>query len=93
LPEINNPDVGWMIDLPQSGTGEAEWRSTEGRERISRAIEEQLVDHLEHIIGSPDMIRRKGEAALDRIRTHHSPLSRAAALEELYRSAIDKARR
>ncbi len=91
LPEINNPDIGWMIDLPQNDRGEAEWRSTDGRKRISRAIEEQLVVHLEQIIGLPDLIRRKGQAALDRIRTHHSPSSRAAALEELYSSATDKA--
>lgn len=88
LPEINSNAVGWLVDLPITHTGEGDWRTRQGKAHISRAIEDQLVDHLEKIIASPDVIRIKGEAALERIRNEHTPASRAAFLETMYTSAM-----
>src|SRR5690606_34137393 len=73
LPEINNVEVGWLLELPLNEIGKADWRSAEGRQRVSLAIEDQLVEHLERIVSDPEQIRTKGAAALERIRAHHAP--------------------
>ncbi len=87
LPEINDEKQGWVIHVPKDGLGKGLWRGEEARATFSRLIEEQLHAHLSAILADPSVIRRKGAIALQRIREHHSPESRAAVLEGIYASA------
>ena len=56
LPEINDNERGWMIEVPQTEFGEGLWRTKEARVRLSAAIEEQLAAHLEAIVRDPSVI-------------------------------------
>ena len=87
LPEINDDDRGWIIRAPKDEMGEGLWRTPEARSRFSLAIEEQLASHLEEIVRSPNLIRKKGARALDRIRSDHDPADRARVLDAIYARA------
>ncbi len=90
LPEINDNLRGWMIEVPKDEFGEGRWRTPEARLLLSRTIEEQLTAHLEALVRDPDMIRKKGELALEGIRTHHDPSHRARVLDRIYAEAIGR---
>lgn len=90
LPEINDGTTGWMLEMPVDSIGDAPWRSREGRAKMSRLMEEQLEAQLRAIVRQPELIRTKGALALERIRTAHSPESRAALLEAIYAKAVGR---
>lgn len=92
LPEINDEHQGWLVHVPKNDLGEGTWRTKAGRDTISRLIEEQLEAHLSESISDPSLVRRKGAAALRRIREEHSPDTRAMALEAIYAEAMGHGR-
>ena len=87
LLEINDDERGWIIHAPKDEMGEGLWRTVEARARFSLAIEEQLAAHLEEIVRLPDLIRKKGARALERIRSDHDPADRARVLDAIYARA------
>lgn len=95
LPEINSREYGWMIKLPkyESGhyneLGRARYRTKEGREKISTAIEEQLETIIEEILNDPETIKLKGKKSLARINREHDPKKHANRLYEIYQKALE----
>jgi glycosyltransferase involved in cell wall biosynthesis len=87
LPEINDDEVGWRIAVPKNRLGEAVYASVEQRRRVSRAIEDGLLDVVARIASDPGGIPGKAAAALERIRACHAPAPHAAALAAIYREA------
>jgi len=91
LPEINNDDVGWVIKVPRDKNGNAILSTKQDRERISSIIEYELYRIIkEEIMLNKDLIKIKGERALERIRKHHNPNDKAEILEEIYRKALSR---
>lgn len=90
LPEINGPRTGWMIDVPLNHMGNAVLVTEEDRTRFAERVREQLTEHLGSILGDPSTIAPRAEAALERIRLHHAPATRAAALERFYDAALQR---
>ncbi len=90
LPEINDEERGWIIRAPKDEMGEGLWRSFEARARFSTAIEEQMAAHLEAIVRSPELVRKKGARALEHIRNDHDPAERARVLDLIYAEAIGR---
>jgi len=96
LPEINNNDVGWMIDLPLdtrffSARGFEGWTQTGINKeimKVERLIEDGLVHAVEGIIDNPESVQQKGVNALARIRKHHNPKEKAYHLEYIYDKAV-----
>jgi glycosyltransferase involved in cell wall biosynthesis len=86
LPEINNFDVGWLLEFPMD-----EWfglRALNGKSDARQALRDLLTDSLyetmRNIIENPGLIRQKGQKCLQRISQYHDPHSCARKLEKLY---------
>ncbi|MGA9121551.1 MAG: glycosyltransferase family 4 protein [Bacteroidota bacterium] len=88
LPEINNSDCGWLIDVPVDELGTPLHDTVEQRAELSKAIEVGLYALLKNICRDPFVVRLKGAAALERIKTQHDPGIIAGKMENIYREAL-----
>lgn len=88
LPEINNNAAGWVIEVPKNRFGEAIYTTPEDRAEISHAIKTGLARAIAEILENRNLIQRKANAAIQRIRNDHSPTEFARRLGEVYRQAL-----
>jgi glycosyltransferase involved in cell wall biosynthesis len=89
MPEINDDERGWVIQLELNEEGEAEHLHDSGRAAVSARIEKGIYDAMREALTSPERVRAKGIAALRRIASDHDPARYAAAFNEIYRAALD----
>ena len=88
MSEINTPQIGWVISVPQTEKKIA-LRSTGHQIRnISAIIEEGVYHAALEAIQNPALIAAKAEGALDRISREHDPASIARQTEEVYFNAL-----
>lgn len=86
LPEINNEDCGWVINVPKDNLGNGELSTEEERNYFSNHISEQLYIILKEILNHPEEIFKKGEKSLERIKDIHDPVKHAETLSQIYNS-------
>lgn len=91
LPEINNNQVGWLIDIPRNVLGEAIYTTAQNRDEISNSICSGLESVVHQIFADPSLIERKGRAAIEKIKLEHDPVKYANALAKIYNQAVQKA--
>ena len=72
LPEINNQECGWLIDVPQTEKGFADIYSN-GYNAISQKIDEELKTTLHNILQDTSVLKQKAENSFQRIGKFHSP--------------------
>jgi glycosyltransferase involved in cell wall biosynthesis len=85
LPEINNNDIGWMIEVPVNDRRDGDIDTFEKRVKFREVIESGLRKIILEIIKSPEVIREKGERCIEKIRSKHSPEIYKSQLELLYK--------
>jgi len=88
LPEINNTEIGWLINVPKTELGEACYQTPEERQILSERIQSGLEHIIRGIAQDPDVIAKKGQAALEKIKTQHDPVRYGEALRAIYEKAI-----
>lgn len=88
LPEINNSNVGWVIELPKNRFGEARYATEEQREENRRLIRTGLEKCVEEILVDRDAVRMKAENAIRRIRNEHDPVAYGETLRQVYLEAV-----
>ena len=88
LPEFNNNDVGWLINVPHDEFGIAIRQTAEQRRNLSDSIQDGLYTIIKHICSRPETLQSKGSNALQRIIRECSPSDRADTLYTLYRNAL-----
>lgn len=88
FPEINNEQVGWLIDVPKNNLNEAIYTTIESREEISKRIIAGIENIVHQIVSDPNLVEKKGRAALEKIKHEHSPALYASKLEAIYRRAV-----
>lgn len=84
LPEINNDNCGWVIDVPKNSLGNGLLDSEHERTLFSSILKNELSIILTAICNTPGLIERKGTAAFQRIKEEHNPEVNAAILTQLY---------
>ena len=84
LPEINNEDCGWLVEIPKDSYGNAQFSEAKKKRKTSEQMEAGLYVILSRILDDPNQIAQKGKASLERIRQAHAPASRASFLEKQY---------
>jgi glycosyltransferase involved in cell wall biosynthesis len=89
LPEMNNNQAGWLIDVPRDALGEARYASDEQRAQLSAAIEEGLERTMHEIFADLGCLRRKGVASLEKIERDHHPADYARRMGEIYQHALE----
>ena len=88
LPEINNNEIGWIIEIPKNRLGEAIYTNAEDRYEIRKTITKGLMDKISDIMENKDQIPIKADKALKNIRDRHSHEGYSRKLEEIYSQAI-----
>jgi len=88
LPELNNEQAGWLIEVPRDDLGEGLYATPEQRALLSAAIEAGLERALHEIFADRASLRRKGIAALARIQQQHDPARYKQRLGEIYAQAL-----
>jgi glycosyltransferase involved in cell wall biosynthesis len=88
LPEINNNKIGWLIDIPKNQLGEAIYTSKEDRAKISGKIKDGLEAIIPSILSDREVIVKKSNAALQKIKDNHSPEQHSKKLHEIYQRAL-----
>lgn len=84
LPEINNADCGWMIEVPKMANGDGDLGSPEKRKQFRTILIEGLKQAMREAHDDRELLRRKANASLDRIREYHDPAMHAKHLKQIY---------
>ena len=90
LPEINNSEIGWLIEVPKHDLGEARYATADDMSALSLAIEQGLGRAIDEIMARREDIPLKADGALQRIRSDHSPLKFSKRMLELYTAALHR---
>ena len=88
LPEINNDETGWLIEVPKDQRRDGQLSTPEERQFYSQIVADNLYQIIREIIKHPQCIQEKGNAAISRIRTQHDPDEHAKQLEAIYSDAL-----
>lgn len=88
LPEINNNQIGWLINVPQNRLKEALYTTEEECQILSASIQEGLENTIRDIAAHPEQIAQKGALALEKIRKEHDPVQYANKLRAIYQEAL-----
>lgn len=88
LPEINNDQVGWLIDVPCNVLSEALYVTPEQRIRLSAAIASGLYQIIAQILNDRGQIPSRSSRAAARIRQQHSPARYDNILKSIYLDAL-----
>ncbi|MCC9168227.1 glycosyltransferase family 4 protein [Pontibacter harenae] len=88
LSEINNNDIGWLIEVPLVEDNRSIPRTKEAKEIFSEIVEGQLDAIVRSIIEDRNVIMKKGAKALQRIEEEHCPFKVAKILETIYDAAL-----
>lgn len=84
LPEINNSQVGWMINVDTNTLGEIVIDSYEKKQTIRRVIIDGLKSAILECLDNKELIRQKAIKALDRIEKVHSIEKYNKKLTQIY---------
>ncbi len=84
LPEINNDEIGWMIEVPKDEHGNGILSSKLERESFGEIMYAQLYSIIESIVNCPGVVKEKGSRALLKIDAMNSVDENTLMLETLY---------
>jgi glycosyltransferase involved in cell wall biosynthesis len=90
LPEINDNEKGWIINVSKNELGEAFYSTFEEREILSKSIDSQLEKIILEIFNNRQSINQKAQLAINHIRENHSMQKYALKLMEIYSESIQK---
>lgn len=88
LPEVNNLERGWVINVPKNNYGEALYTDENSREILSRTIEEQLETIINQIHENREQIKVKATNSIDNIRINHSPVEYKKKIKKIYMDSL-----
>ncbi|MBD2358957.1 glycosyltransferase family 4 protein [Tolypothrix sp. FACHB-123] len=88
LPEVNDNDRGWMIEVPTNYLGEAIYTTKEQREEISSAIKLGLERVVHEIFRNRDALIDKSNRSILGIKQNHSLSTYAHKMKEIYLQAL-----
>ncbi len=88
LPEINDNEKGWIIELPKNRLGEAIYSTESDRSVISDAIRTGLEKVMHEIFSDRSIIPIKSEQAILSIKSRHSKEIFSSQMKTIYLNAI-----
>ncbi len=89
LPEINDNDKGWIIEVPKNQLGEAIYSTESDRLVISEAIRTGLEKVVHEIFTDRSIIPEKSEQAILSIKSSHSKEIFSSTMEKIYLNALN----
>lgn len=84
LPEINNQEVGWMVNLPIDEYGKVIITSNADKLRLRNKLQENLMSVILNILQHPERIKEKSLKAYDQVTKNHSVENYMEELSQIY---------
>ena len=88
LSEINNNDLGWLIDVPANRLNHPQFYSKEDFNEFAKVLEFGLIEILKDIFKNKINVMKKAEASLDRIKLEHDPKVYAETIKNIYKGKL-----
>jgi len=88
LPEINDDNKGWIIEVPKNRLGEANYATESDRSVISDAIRRGLERIVHEIFTDRSIIPIKSEKAIFSIKSNHSREKYSSQMKNIYLNAV-----
>lgn len=91
LNEINDNSMGWLLDVPlteREGVKTSDTYSQNGLRQFSARLEESLYSCLKGVLGAPELIDVKRQAAVNNLRKKNNIADKVRFLEDLYEQAL-----
>lgn len=88
LPEINNNERGWVIEVPKDEFGEGKYNTLQNRSVLSEIIETGLETVVREILDNPYLISQKGQKALVGIKEKNDPFKNGQEYLAIYQKAL-----
>ncbi len=85
LPEMNNNDCGYLINVPKVPSGEAVYRTDEELAQLKQVIFDGLHSSFAEILDNPGRLKDKSAASIQKIKNDHSPEKYGQKLAEIYK--------
>jgi glycosyltransferase involved in cell wall biosynthesis len=89
LPEINNNEIGWLIEVEKHPNRNAIINTVEERLKFSKRLESGLIESISHIYQNTEELKTKSYKCLEHINVQHSPLKNAQVLEGFYNKILN----
>ena len=90
LPEINNINCGWLIEVPLYEDGRSIPRLAEQKQKFKEEVNKGLYSYLKEALSNPALVKEKGRQALERIKIHHDVEKYTAQMEAIYKKVLGK---
>ena len=88
LPEMNNNDLGWLIEVPKNRLGEAIYTTPRDRQDLHETICQGLETAVHSIFSNPGILKEKSAKVIANIRMNYSMEDRADRLRQIYLDAV-----
>lgn len=85
LPEINNEDVGWVIDMPLTKLKEINFMESENIDFIRNRFISELERIFIEIIKNPSIIEKKSKLCIRRVDSMHNPQKYNELISNIYK--------
>lgn len=86
LPEINNKDIGWILDVPKNELGNLKCNSITDYIQIKESVKNNLKEIILEILNNQAVIKLKGELSLQKIIAKHSIENYKKILKAIYQN-------
>ncbi len=84
LPEMNNENCGYLINVPKAPSTEALYGTEEEVAQLKQAIFDGLYFVFSEILDNPEKLEAKSKASINKIKNDHSPEKYGQRLAEIY---------
>lgn len=88
IPEINDNDKGWVMEVPKNHLDEALYSTKEQRKELSETIQRELEKIILSIFNDKKVINIKAQKSLNYINENHSPEKYAKKIKKIYQDAL-----
>jgi len=88
LTEINNQNVGWLVDVPVNKLNNPLHLSRTEQQEFERQLVVNLEDKIKYVLTHRDEIKEKAGLCIERIRKYHDPAEYSRKLKMVYDGKI-----
>ncbi|MCC3862741.1 glycosyltransferase [Terrisporobacter petrolearius] len=86
LPEINNNEIGWMINMPLTKLKEIDYINEENIKVIREKFISSLEDIFLECIENRSIIKEKAKLCIERVKKQHNPIDFEEKITNIYKS-------
>lgn len=90
LTEINTDEVGWLIEVPVNRLNNPIHNTAEQQEIFYEKLKKGLKERVEYVLNNRDVVKKKAESCLEKIKKDHSPTEYNRKLNMVYEGRVNE---